>query len=138
MRLISTNICKTSDIGVNNNLFGGRMLSWLDEAAGTMSAEEACHQNMVTLKMDEVLFKKAVKVSDHIRIYGKVISVGRSSLQLYLEARRFDFASRSEELVCSTKMTFVKVDEQGRSMPIHPNVSEQLATKIKNQYKTML
>jgi acyl-CoA thioesterase YciA len=136
MRLISTNICKTSDIGVNNNLFGGRMLSWLDEAAGTLSAEEACHQNMVTLKMDEVLFKKAVKVSDHIRIYGKVISVGRSSLQLYLEARRFDFSSRSEELVCSTKMTFVKVNAHGHSVPISPAVSQQLIAKINNHKKT--
>ncbi|MCK9271304.1 MAG: hypothetical protein M0P50_12780 [Bacteroidales bacterium] len=133
MRLISTNICKTSDIGVNNNLFGGRMLSWLDEVAGTLAAEEACHQNMVTLKMDEVLFKKAVKVNDHIRIYGKVISVGRSSVGLYLEARRFDFGSRNEELVCSTKMTFVKVDDQGHSMPVHPDVREQLIIKIKNQ-----
>jgi acyl-CoA thioesterase YciA len=133
MRLISTNLCKTSDIGVSNNLFGGRMLSWLDEAAGILSAEEACHQNVVTLKMDEVLFKKAVKVGDHVRIYGKVINVGKSSLQLYLEARRFDFAIHIEELVCSTKMTFVKVDEQGNSLPIHPEIIERLHKKINTQ-----
>ncbi len=82
MRLISTKICKTSDIGINNNLFGGRMLSWMDESGGTMAAEESCSPNMITLKMDEVLFKKPVKVNDHIRIYGKVRNVGTSSISL--------------------------------------------------------
>ena len=36
MKLITINICKTSDIGINNNLFGGTMLSWLDEAGAIM------------------------------------------------------------------------------------------------------
>ena len=67
MRLISTKICKTSDIGVNNYLFGGRMLSWLDESGATMAAEEACSQNVVTLKMDQVLFKKPLSINPEIR-----------------------------------------------------------------------
>ena len=67
MQLISTKICKTSEIGVSNNLFGGRMLSWLDESGGTMAAQEACSQNVVTLKMDQVLFKKPLSINPEIR-----------------------------------------------------------------------
>lgn len=129
MRLISTKICKTSDIGVNNNLFGGRMLAWLDESAGTMAAEEVCWPHVVTLKMDQVLFKKAVHVNDHIRIYGKVIRVGKSSVSLYLEARRFDFGNQSEDLVCSTKMTFVKVNEVGKPLEIKAEIREKFQQK---------
>ena len=55
MRLISTNVCKTSNIGVNNNLFGGVMLSWLDEAGAIMSSDVCNTQSMVTIKIDEVL-----------------------------------------------------------------------------------
>ncbi|MCD4724811.1 MAG: hypothetical protein K8R63_08205 [Bacteroidales bacterium] len=35
MELVSSQICKTGDIGIYNNLFGGKLLSWLDEAGGT-------------------------------------------------------------------------------------------------------
>ena len=34
MELISTRICMSKDVGVHGNLFGGIMLSWIDEAAG--------------------------------------------------------------------------------------------------------
>ena len=91
MQLISTKICKTSDIGINDNLFGGMMLQWIDEAAGAMAATTCCSPNMITLKMDEVVFKKPVKVNQHIRIYGKVDKIGRTSISLTMEARRFDF-----------------------------------------------
>jgi len=131
MRLISTNLCKTSDIGINNNLFGGRMLSWLDEAGGIMAAEEVCSRNIVTLKMDQVLFKKPVKVNDHIRIYGKVVNIGKSSVSLFLEARRFDFDHQIEDAVCSTKMTYVKIDDSGKSAQIIPQIREKFEKKLK-------
>ena len=41
MNLISTHICKTSDIGFHGNLFGGQLLAWLDEAGAALSAEFA-------------------------------------------------------------------------------------------------
>lgn len=118
MKLISTNICKTSDIGVNDNLFGGRMLSWLDEAGGILAATICCDHNVITLKMDEVLFKLPVKVKEQIRIYGEINKMGRSSVSLYLEARRANLRKESEEVVCSTKMLFVRIDENGKPVPI--------------------
>ena len=118
MKLISTKICKTSDIGVNENLFGGIMLSWLDEAGGIMAACVCKSPNVITLKMDEVLFKKPVKVKQHIRIYGKTEHIGHTSVSLYLEARRNDLESNEEEVVCSTKMLFVKIDQNGKPSPI--------------------
>ena len=122
MELISTKICKTSDIGINNNLFGGTMLSWLDEAGGTMASSVCCTPQMITLKIDEVLFKKPVKVNEHIRIYGKVISMGHTSVSLYLEARRFDFVKHDEDTVCSTKAIFVRIDGNGEAVAIDPDI----------------
>jgi len=125
-------LCKTSDIGINNNLFGGRMLSWLDEAGGIMAAEEVCSRNIVTLKMDQVLFKKPVMVNDHIRIYGKVVNIGKSSISLFLEARRFDFDHHKEDAVCSTKMTYVKIDKTGKPDLIISPTKEEFEKKLKS------
>ncbi len=118
MELISTKICKTGDIGVNDNLFGGTLLSWLDEAGGIMAANVCRDHNVITLKMDEVLFKQPVKVKEQIRIYGKVERIGRTSVQLYLEARRANLQDTSEVVVCSTKMVFVRIDSEGNPKAI--------------------
>ena len=125
MELISTKICKTSDIGINNNLFGGSMLSWLDEAGGAMASLVCCTPQVITLKIDEVLFKKPVKVNEHIRIYGKVEKVGRTSISLYLEARRFNFSRHDEETVCSTKVIFVRIDPMGEAVEIDREIREK-------------
>jgi acyl-CoA thioesterase YciA len=122
MELISTKICKTSDIGVNDNLFGGALLSWMDEAGGSFASTRCGTPNMITLKIDEVLFKEPVKVKEHIRIYGKILGVGKSSIKIRVEARRIDFANKDEVLVCSTQMLFVRINEQGKSIPIDENI----------------
>jgi acyl-CoA thioesterase YciA len=129
MELISTKICKTSDIGINNNLFGGTMMAWLDEAGGTMASTVCCTPNMITLKIDEVLFKMPVKVNEHIRIYGQVEKIGRTSLSLYIEARRFDFAKHREELVVSTRAVFVKIDSSGDPDPIDPEIRKKFQNR---------
>lgn len=117
MELISTKICKTSDIGVNDNLFGGTMLSWLDEAGAIMSCDKINSKSVVTLKIEEVLFKLPVKVNDHIKIYGEIIKVGNSSLTLKLEARKRNFnESQKETPVCSTNVVFVQIDADSHSL----------------------
>ena len=121
MELISTKICKTSDIGVNDNLFGGSLISWMDEAGASMAAAKCCTPNMITLKVDEVLFKEPVKVKEHIKLYGKVLSVGKSSIKILVEARRVAFEDKEEILVCSTQMVFVRIDDHGNAIPIEEN-----------------
>ena len=118
MELISTKICKTSDIGVNDNLFGGTLLAWMDEAGGAFSATKCCTPNLVTLKIEEVLFKEPVKVKQHIKIYGEIMSVGKSSLKIRVEARKVNFRESHENTVCSTQMMFVRINEKGESIPI--------------------
>ena len=127
MQLISQRLCMEKDLGIHGNLFGGIMLSWLDEAAATM-AYEVCHSpNMVTLKIEEVLFQKPVKIGFHLKIYGAVERVGRSSITLKMEARKHNVYSGEENVVCSTNFTFVRIDEQGGAIPISEQVRKEYA-----------
>jgi len=103
------------------------MLSWLDEAAATM-AYEVCHSpNMVTLKIDEVIFTKPVKIGFHLKIYGEVLRLGRSSITLLVEARKHNVYSGEETLVCSTNFTFVRIDDHGDAITISDRVREKFA-----------
>jgi acyl-CoA thioesterase YciA len=127
MHYVATKICRASEIGYNGNLFGGAMLSWLDESGAAFAGYLCRTPNMVTLKMDEVQFRRPVKISHHVRIYAKVLKVGQSSLTINVEARRFDFVKELEEIVCSTQIVYVKIDEQGAAVPIDEHLRATMA-----------
>nr|WP_320010957.1 hotdog domain-containing protein [uncultured Desulfobulbus sp.] len=130
MHYVATKICRTSEIGINGNLFGGTMLSWLDEAGAAYAGYLCRDPNIVTLKMEEVLFKRPVKISHHVRIYARVYKMGKSSITLDVEARRFDFEKELEESVCSTRMVYVKIDPQGNPTPIDARLRENMDQSI--------
>ncbi|MCD6390367.1 MAG: hypothetical protein J7L69_13230 [Desulfobulbaceae bacterium] len=126
MQYIATKICQAGEIGIHGNLFGGTMLSWLDEAGASLACYICSTPDMVTLKMNDVLFKKTVKTGDHIRLFGKVIRVGTSSISLAIEARRFLFDSRESEIVCSTEIIYVRINDQGKPLAIDQQLREQI------------
>jgi len=129
MEYVTTKICQAGQIGIHGNLFGGIMLSWFDEAGAAYAAYLCSTPHIVTVKMDEVVFKKPVRTGDHIRFFGEVYHVGTSSITLALEARRFLFDNGTYELVCSTEITYVRIDEQGKAVPIDEQIRQRLKAK---------
>jgi acyl-CoA thioesterase YciA len=125
MQLLMQKLCMGKDIGIHGNLFGGIMLAWIDEAAASYAAA-ICHSpNMVTVKVEEVVFKKPVKVGFQIRIYGEVTKMGKTSVTLQIEARKYNVYSQEESVVCSTNIVFVRIDEAGEPIPIPSPVIER-------------
>ena len=129
MELISTRICMASDVGVHGNLFGGIMLSWIDEAAGAMAAQICDTPLMVTIKMDEVHFKKPVRVGNVIKIYGELDLFGKTSISLKIQARKHNVYDGTQKVVCDTKIKFIRLDEDSEPAPI----SERAKTKYYNK-----
>lgn len=129
MQLISTHPIKKADLGFHANLFGGKLLAWLD-AAGAALAMEACDTpRMVTIKIDECLFKKPAKEGQLLKIYGEVIEVGNTSITLYLEARAHNVYSGSQSVILSTNIKFVRIDENNEPIPISDRVRLKYNTK---------
>lgn len=125
MEFLTQNLCMAKDIGVYGNLFGGTMMSWLDEA-GAMLAAKTCKTNkMITLKFEEIVFKKPVKENHHVRFYGEVSSVGKTSITLTLIAKRYDVYDETEEEVCSTKVIFVRISHEGKKRSIDSDIREK-------------
>ena len=124
MNLISTHVCKTQNVGFHGNLFGGVMLSWLDEAGAAFAAEMCGTPRMVTVKISEVIFRKPVRPGQIIKIYGEVAKFGNSSITIKLEARRHSPYNASQKIVCTTDMTFVRIDGDGEPVPINELVKK--------------
>ena len=125
MEKLAIKLCMTKDIGVHGNLFGGNMLAWLDEAAATWACSVCKNPNMVTVKIDEMVFERPVKNGHQVNIYGEVTRVGSSSITIYVEARNVNFYTAEEKIVCSTIFTFVRIDDGGNSIPIDDSVRKK-------------
>ena len=125
MELISTHPVKKSDLGFHGNLFGGKLLAWVD-AAGASYASQVCDTpRMVTICIDECVFKRPAKEGHLLKIYGGVNKIGRTSVQLSIEARSHNVYDGRQAIILSTNITFVRVDEQGEAIPISERVKEK-------------
>ena len=122
MELISTHPIKKSDLGFHANLFGGKLLAWLDAAGAAMAMEVCDTPRMVTIKIDECVFKRPAKEGQLIKIYGEVEHVGNTSLTLYLEARAHNVYSGQQSVILSTNIKFVRIDENNDPIPISERV----------------
>jgi acyl-CoA thioesterase YciA len=127
-QLISTHVCKGQNIGVHGNLFGGVMLSWLDEAGAAFTAQVCGSPRMVTKCISQVVFLRPVRPGQIIKIYGDVIKIGNTSITVVLSARRHSVVNGSQKSVCDVEMTFVRIDGDGDPVPIL-NVKEEYRDK---------
>ncbi|MDT4858610.1 putative acyl-CoA thioester hydrolase [compost metagenome] len=120
----------TKDIGIHGNLFGGILMSWIDEAAGSFATEYCQTPNMVTLRVGELLFKKPLKAGNHIRLYGEVSHVGNTSITVVIEARKYSVYNAEESVACTTAATFVRIDEDGNPRSLDEKIKEKFKNGI--------
>jgi acyl-CoA thioesterase YciA len=116
------------DLGIHSNLFGGTMLSWIDEAGAALASQIVCTPRVVTVKMSEVVFSRPVKAGNLIKIYGQVKDVGNTSLTLALVAKKESPYTQEQKEVCSTDITFVRIDGEGDPVPISERVKKKYST----------
>lgn len=138
MELITTYICKEFDLGVHSNMFGGTLMSLIDDAAASYSSQLCDTPRMVTIKFDQLVFKKAVKIGSILKIYGSVVKFGNTSLQLYMEVRKHNVYTGEQEIVTHTNVTFVRIDEEGNSIPISERVKLRYAERVQKFGKGLL
>jgi acyl-CoA thioesterase YciA len=125
MELISTHPIKKSDLGFHGNLFGGKLLAWMDAAAAAFAMQTCDTPRMVTVMIDQCVFKKPAKEGQLIKIYGEVSKIGNTSITIYMEARSHSVYSGSQTIILSTNMKFVRIDEGGDAIPISQKVKDQ-------------
>ena len=111
--LVTKHLVKDFDIGVNNNLYGGRMLDWLDEAGALFVREQYPNKQFVTLKISETIFHKPVHCNDIISFYVTEYKVGNTSITIKIEVHR------NNQIMVTTDMVYVSIDQNGNKISIN-------------------
>ena len=133
MKQITQHPIKKSDLGFHGNLFGGKLLAWMDAAGAGFAAEVCDTPRMVTKLIDKCIFNKPAREGQLLKIYGAVEVVGNTSLTVRLEARSHNVYNGKQNLILSTNMVFVRIDEQGDAIPISDRVREKYGNNISKE-----
>lgn len=129
MELISTHYVMAKQVGYHGNLFGGTMLAWIDEAGAAFACQIADTGRMVTKYMSEVNFERAVRPGQLIKLYGRCLKIGKTSVTIEIEARRHSIYNGTQKTVCKCNIVFVRIDGDGEAVPIAPHVKFKLDKK---------
>ncbi|MBR7888636.1 acyl-CoA thioesterase [Marinomonas sp. A79] len=116
-RLTTRTVAMPGDTNPAGDIFGGWVVSQMDIAAGICAGQRA-QSRVVTVALDSMSFIRPVKVGDILGVYTSVESVGRTSMNIMVEAwvRRGRIGQR--EKVTQGVFKFVAIDDNGSPMPI--------------------
>ncbi len=112
-----TRIIIHEDINGQNRLFGGRLMEWIDEAAG-IAAMRHCGGNVTTCSVDSLVFKKGAYLNDVLVMIARVTYVGNTSLEVRVDTFIEDLTDGRRTLINHAYLTEVLVDKEGRPQPI--------------------
>jgi len=107
------------DTNANGDIFGGWVLSRMDQAGGIAGVERA-KGRVVTIALDAMTFIRPVKVGDVLEVFTEVESIGRTSMKIHVEAWVRRFQTHMQEKVTDATFTFVAIDDAGKPRPIPP------------------
>ena len=108
-----------ADTTANGDIFGGWVLSRMDQAGGIAGVERA-RGRVVTIALDAMKFIRPVRVGDTLEVYTAVESIGRTSMVIHVEAWARRFQTLIHEKVTDANFTFVAIDDNGKPRPIPP------------------
>ena len=111
------------DTNAYNTLFGGRLMSIMDTAAGMVSSKFA-HLEFVTVSVDALKFKRPAYQGDLIETVAKVVHTSTHTAGVHVVAKRLNRSEWVTEEICSGFFFMVAIDSQMRPIPI-PQLNPQ-------------
>lgn len=117
----------------SGNVHGGSLLKLLDQVAYACAAKY-CKQYVVTMSLDQVLFKQKIKVGELVTFFAHVNYVGRSSMEIGIKVVAEDLRSHKKRHTTSCYFTMVAVGDDGKSIEV-PRL--EIETELEKQlYET--
>ena len=107
-----------ADANGNGDIFGGWIMAQVDLAGAVLPARIA-KGRIVTVAVNEFVFKQPVSIGDLLSFYAKVERIGKTSITVNVEV----YAERNPAdlhvvKVTEANLTYVAIDRDGQPRPI--------------------
>lgn len=123
---LSMTILMTPDMAnFAGNVHGGTILKYLDQVAYACASRYAGHY-VVTLSVDQVVFRQPIHVGELVTFLASVNYTGRTSLEIGIKVITEDIRQQVVRHANSCYFTMVAVDEKGQPTEVPPLVLQTL------------
>lgn len=112
-------VAMPADTNPAGDVFGGWLMWQMDLAAG-LAATRRARGRCATVAVDAMTFLSPVHVGDEVSLYATVVSAGRTSLRIAVEAWRRGREGEETGRVTEATFTFVAIDEDRRPRALPP------------------
>src|SRR6516164_11038184 len=120
---IATHYVLPTDINNLQNLFGGRLLEWMDVIAG-VAAQRHCGRVVVTATVNHVAFHSPIPYGSIVTLEAKVSRAFQSSMEVFIDCFVEDPRSGERKKTNEAIYTLVAVDEHNHPAPVPPIAPE--------------
>ncbi|MGM0846273.1 MAG: acyl-CoA thioesterase [Bacillota bacterium] len=112
-RTIVTRLVLPPDTNHMGTIFGGTVLSYIDEIAA-ISAMKHSRKVVVTASIDTVNFLSSAVVGDILALEACVVSTGRTSMEVFVKVESEDLESGRKTLTTTSILTMVAKGVDGK------------------------
>ena len=106
------------DANPYGNIFGGVILSYIDQAAFIEARKHGIHR-WVTASVDRVDFHAPVHIGDIVAFLTLTRETGTSSVQVGIRVEAERYATQDRVVVTEAELTMVAVNAAGRPIPFN-------------------
>jgi acyl-CoA hydrolase len=114
---IATRILRHEDMNGADRLFGGRLMEWIDDAAG-IAARRHAGTAITTVAVDTLEFHHPAFLNDIVVLDAWVTHVERTSMEVRVDTYVVEPATGERQMINHAYLTEVCVDDDGRPTPI--------------------
>jgi acyl-CoA hydrolase len=118
-----------SDVNNHNTLFGGKLMSYIDDIA-SIAAAKHCRQFVVTASTDSVDFLHPIHPTDSVCLESFVTWTGRSSMEVFVKVITENLLTGVRGIAATSFITFVALDDLRRPVQV-PEVVPETEEEIK-------
>lgn len=112
----------------SGNVHGGQMLKLLDEVAYACASRYSGHY-VVTLSVDQVLFKEPIRIGELVTFLAAVNFTGRTSMEIGIKVVAESITHKQRRHAMTCYFTMVAVDGEGHATAVPELRLDTLAKK---------
>lgn len=122
---INTEVVLPNDTNHVGNLFGGKLMQWVDITAA-IASQRHCGRVVVTASINHVSFDNPIKQNSIVTLEAKVSRAFNTSMEVFVDVY-VENPVTGEKTKCNEAiLTFVAIDQNGSPLPVPPLTPETL------------
>jgi acyl-CoA hydrolase len=102
-------------------VFGGQIMAWVD-LCGVICAQRHAGRPCVTVFVDDLLFKRPVRVGQVVRLRAQMTAAFRTSMEIEVTVFGEDTVTGEQWPTLECRVTFVAMSDELKPTPVPPLV----------------